>query len=283
MANEKIFAASPLPIAAGRVIVAPFQFIASGEDNLRVVSANSLAGVRIAIQGRWYSERGTAEAFAHEHTPASDRSIRTEDFALGPGAVLNAIAYVSNGAPLYGQTFLSVQLVRGRGTSGRVLGTLLQGYVTARNPVAWPGSPLISSLDTEPLPRAIMGTTPAVNTDWGETVPTGARWEIIGAYASLNAGVTGIARSVILQIGDGANVIQSANPSKDHTDAILRYYSWAPNLPATISSGSPVYQQPMAQRVIMRAGWQLYTNTIGIGGGDQWSAPNLTVREWLDL
>lgn len=261
----------------------PWVFSFTGEDVIEVTSWNTVAGVRVTVQGRVRIAPGQTRPFTAAHTPATDRTATITVHSVPPGELLNVVAFCSAGAPIVGQTFVRVAVRRGAGAAFERLGLLIQGPITANVARAWPGSNVVTPTDSEPAPRTIMGTTPAVNTDWSETVPTGARWELIGAYASLNCGVTGLARSAIFQMFDGTNVIQSANPSKDQTDTILRYYSWAPNLPATVSAGSPVYQQPIAQRVILRAGWVVYTNTVGIGGGDQWSAPNLHVREWFDF
>lgn len=261
----------------------PWVFSFTGEDVLEITSWNSAAGVRIVVQGRVRVSTGQTKPFTAAHVPTSDRTATITVQSMPVGELLNVVAFCSAGSSIGGQTFVRVAVRRGAGAAFERLGLLIQGPITPNVARAWPGSNIITPSDGEPIPRTLMGTTPAVNTDWSETVPAGARWEIVGVYANLNTGATGLPRSAVFQMYDGSSIIQSANPSKDQTDTIQRYYSWAPNLPATTSANSPVYQQPIAQRIIMRAGWAIFTTTFGIGGGDQWSAPNLHVREWLEI
>lgn len=160
-AIERAFVASPVSSAAGRVIASPFQFYTTGEDNLRIVSSNSLAGVSLRVEARFIDPAGTISAQSWDHVPNSDRTPRTTDYRLGVGALLNLTVYASSGAPRIGQTFVMVQLIRGDAPAAIVLGTMLQGYVTAVQHLAWPGSPIQSSIEGGGYPRAIVGTTPA--------------------------------------------------------------------------------------------------------------------------
>ena len=45
-AREQVFVAQPVAYAGNRVIASPFQFATSEDDNLQIVSANSLAGTK---------------------------------------------------------------------------------------------------------------------------------------------------------------------------------------------------------------------------------------------
>ena len=107
------------------MISSPFQFVADSDTFLRVVSVCSVAGVTLAIQGRRLDEKGQLQALTETHAPSSDRSVRTQDYALGVGAVLNLTVFASAGTPLKGQCYVMVQLLRNFGGTAIVLGTLL--------------------------------------------------------------------------------------------------------------------------------------------------------------
>src|SRR5437764_14870702 len=109
---ERVFLATPIPTAGARVIATPFQFWTSGEDNLRVLSVNSLSNVRLKVQGRFLAPDGTITAASHDHTPHSDRTVVTTESALGVGAVLNLVVYATDATPRIGQTIVTVQLLR---------------------------------------------------------------------------------------------------------------------------------------------------------------------------
>jgi hypothetical protein len=282
VAEEQLFGAQPVSTAAGRVIASPFQFVLTGEDNLRVISLNSLAGVRVKIQGRRLNDRGKVDAFAFDHVPNSDRSARSEDYALGVGAILNLVVFAYAGTPVVGQTFVITQLIRGFGASAVVLGTLLQGYVTSVQELAWPGSPLVSSTDGEPYVRNIVGTAPGVGNEIDETVPSGARWELVSFYAYCNKNANG-GPLELRKVSAGGNIFIAIIANHSHNvGAVINYYfAQGFNLvmagpPATGSS-----MQGLPFNHLFAAGDHIRTSLVN-NAGDQWSAPYYTVREWLE-
>src|SRR5439155_18890058 len=130
---------------------------------------------------------------------------KTQNYKLGKGAILNLTVFASAGAPLMGQTYVIVQLIKGLTGATIVLGTLLGGYLTATQALGWPGSPIISSTDGEGCTRLIVGTTPAAEANILETVPTGARWELLSLEASYVQGAGGVATPISFTLDDGAN------------------------------------------------------------------------------
>jgi hypothetical protein len=97
--------------------------------------------------------------------------------ALAAGFVLDLTVRV-DGRAAHGQTYVILELVRGLDGPLTLVGTFASGYVTASQGVGWPGSPIISSTDGEPAVRYVQGTDPRP-AEITETVPTGARWEVM--------------------------------------------------------------------------------------------------------
>src|SRR5262249_46183156 len=131
----------------------------------------------------------------------SNRTAKTEDFVLGGGLVTNLSVFATAGSPLIGQCFVIVQLVRSLGVTAYVMGTMLQGYVTTTQNLGWPGSAIVSSTDGEPAIRDIVGTDPVAGAGWSETVPAGARWELVtfgGIVNPVAGGTTGFVNLTIL-------------------------------------------------------------------------------------
>lgn len=280
---EKALIAPPLSTAAERVIASPFQFITSGEDNLRVVSVNSLAGVRLKIQGRWRNDRGQIEAFSHDHVPNSDRTVAKNEYTLGIGAVLNVVVFANAGTPVVGQTFVIVQLIRGTGAAAVVLGTLLQGYVTSTQGLAWPGSPIQSSTDSEPYVRNLVGTDPAAGSEIIETVPNGARWELVSfnAFMSKNAvnGGPMELRKVV-----GADIFWQIVASHTQNAGTVINYNFAQGV-NTVSAGPPgtgTSNHALPLNTHFVAGDKIQTSLVN-NAGDNWSPPAYTVKEWLEV
>jgi hypothetical protein len=283
-ATEHVIVATPMSEFGRGVLAGPLQFFVTGEDNLRVESVNSLAGVQVAIHGRlWRSDMKSITPFRYAHTPAADRTVRRDDFSLTGGAVLNLSVFASAGAPRIGHTFVRVQIVRGLGTAAIVLGTLLQGYVTASQDIGWPGSAIESSLSSDGLPRQIVGTDPAAGVEQYETVPTGVRWELLSWYGRLTTSPVVDARlpALILQTPLYAMFLSpqpgTVGPS------VATNFMWGLGMPmeSVLSVATLIAGLPLA--IPLLAGGIIRTQTLGMNVADDWESPVFTVREWLEV
>lgn len=283
MATERAFFAQPVPGAGGRVIASPFQFVTTGEDSLRITSVNSLVGVRVKVQARRLDSGGDIKASAWDHTPASDRTAVMTDIELGSGALLNLTVFASAGAPRVGQTFVIVQLIRGTGAVAIVLGTLLQGYITSTQGLGWPGSPIQSSIEAGGCVRVLTGTVPGVGLDCVETVPTGARWELLNMFSQIATSVAGGTRvPYFFTISGGQYVTfgvqaNGAPPSETHA------FTWGPNYPLNDDIPHHHHQQAFPSPMILLAGDTFGTLTLALTPTDQWEALRYRVREWLEV
>jgi hypothetical protein len=149
-------------------------FYFAGDDNLQVTVFNALASVAVRIAGRFLHADGRVEPFVHRLVPTSNRVASPFTARLGVGWLLSVQATVSAAAPLTGQAFVVLSVVRGQSGGQEDLATLAAGYVSAANRVAWPGSPVLNSLEGGGALRSITGTTPGAGAEISETVPTGA-------------------------------------------------------------------------------------------------------------
>lgn len=282
--REQVFVAQPIAYAGQRVIASPFQFATTEDDNLQIVSANSKAGVVLAIQGRRVTTAGAIEPFVFVHTPNGDRSTKTENFKLGAGALLNLVIFASSGAPVIGQTYVSARIIRGLSSATIVLGALLGGYVTANQPLAYPGSPIEHSLQPQWIARTIQGTDPAAGVEIAEQLPTGARWDLLAVTARLVTDATAGNRFAVLQV----ELSSPTPPIQCTTTAVLAPSSswdlcWAQNHLYNAVSPSGAMHAPLPSPMLLVGGGNFKTVTFSMAAGDNWSAPIYLVREWLDL
>lgn len=285
-ATEQVFAASPLYAAGQRIVQSPFQFVADADTFLRIVSVCSVSGVTVAIQGRRLDEHGELQVLEETHAPNSNRTTKTQDYKLGLGAVLNLALFASQGAPLSGQCYVMAQLLRNFGGTAIVLGTLLGGYVTATQALGFPGSPIVSSTSGEPAIRNIIGTTPAAGVEWLETVPTGARWSLANIIALLTTNSTAVARQVFFHVKDaGGHDLGYYAQANSQNASTQQFYTMGPGLFSTQASGGgiTVDTQACPNPLLMTAGCTIGSFTGNLQGGDQWSQPQYTVREWLEV
>lgn len=275
------FLAGPAVFGGGRVIASPFQFALSGDDNLQIVSANSLAGVVLAVQGRRIDETGQLLPFAYVHTPHTDRSTKVENFPLGRGALLNLTVFASQGAPRVGQTYVSARLIRGLAASTIMLGALLGGYVTGAQPLAYPGSPIQSSFESDGYTMGVAGTTPAAGAEINELVPAAADWELIGVWLNLMTSAAVPARRVILSVQIiGPRVVEALAPA-DQAAASRWFYTFGQGDVALSDTTTARAQTSLPVGLRLQAGSNFSTVTNNLDAGDQWDTPRYLVRERL--
>jgi len=197
--------------------------------------------------------------------------------------LLNATIFATSGAPKRGQTFTRLQVIRGRGTAAIVLGTIAQGYITANQDRAWPGSPIEGSTEGDGYLRAVTGTDPAAGAQILETVPTGARWELVAFSGTLTTDGTAATRRPVLLLDNGTiRYMRSANPATlAASDTQLFYWGQGLTLDTLVASGSN--QAGLLTNAALLAGHRVLTILDSGQAGDNWGAPLLTVREWLEV
>lgn len=282
--GEQVFVGQSTFDRAGRLLASPFQFTTTGDDNLRVVSVNSKTGVALKIQGRRLDENGKIQTFAFDHVPNTDRTVKTTNQQFGAGALLNLTVFASSGTPLVGQTFVIVQLIRGLTGATIVLGTLLQGYVTTTQGLGWPGSPIVSSTEGEPAVRVIDGTTPAAGVNFSETVPTGARWELLSCVGVFVTSAAPGQREVFLILQDSVtNFVWRAMPGIiQNPSQTFGYQFSAGTTFQQLALGTQVSQSIPSPNVML-SGMTFRSGVVSLSPGDQFSDVHYVVREWLEV
>lgn len=280
---ELVFARTPNRAAGQRVIASPFEFFTTGEDNVRIIGVNSLSNVTLMIQGRSVDVDGTIIPIRDALAVPATRVVTQKDIVLSGGAVLNFVVFASGASPLIGQTYVIAQLIRGVGAAAIVLGELFAGYVTATQPLAWPGSPIQSSIDGGGCIRSVTGSTPAAGAVIQETVPTGARWELLDFRFTLTTSAVAPTRGIEFkwaQSGQGARYVPSNVPQPA---SWVYTYTFAPNIPVNTNVSVGLVTFPMGLPVTLLAGGTISIDSTNLDVGDQFSAPQFTVREWLEV
>lgn len=283
MAKGRVFPAVPAVFGGGRVLPSPSQFYLTGEDRLRVTVANALVGVAVGIHWRTANPDGDIVPSREFQTPTSDRLPTTADYELGEGSLLNVTAFAAAGAPRIGQTFVSVQLVRGRGPAAIVLGTLLAGYVTATQSLGFPGSPIQSSVDGGGFFRRITGTTPGISGEITEVVPTGARWQLLSVNARLTTSATAISRFPALFLAEGGFDFFAAGQFSAVGASVTSAVWWECGMALESQVGFVGSVAGLLLGNMLLAGMSFATRTGNLQPGDQWTAPSFLVQEWLEV
>lgn len=250
-------------------------------DQLYIRSRNALTGVVLRIGGRLLTADGEIVPFQFTHTPATDRSASLEAFQLAEGYLLSCAVFPSTGAPQRGQTFVEIGFLRGIGGAGDIVDVLAKDYVAAREPLAFPGSPIHTSLEGPGAIRSITGSNPAAGVEISETVPTNARWQLRTFRATLTVDATVASRFPQLQITDGAVLVYIARAFDAQTASLARTYNYLQH--GFFLNGNALAQHhgllPVAS---LTAATVIATNTSAFQAGDDWAAPTFLVEEWIE-
>jgi hypothetical protein len=283
MALEQVFAATPAVGDGGRIIASPFQFLFTGEDKLQLLIVNSAAGVTVQLSTR-FLQAGTKapQASAPTFTPTADRTVNAFDIPVGDGYLLNCSAIVVAGSPLVGQTYVMVRILRGASGATLMLGAMLGGYITAKQALAYPGSPIESSISGGGYPRTLAGTQPAFGAEVLETVPTGARWIVEAFTVPLISDATVVTRTPELLLQQPTAVIAIGVQNTGLAASLTGLFTWAPNLDLASFAGWVHFSAPIPHEMELLAGDQIKTLTFNLQPGDRFGVPRYRVREFLE-
>jgi hypothetical protein len=284
MPTERILIATPQAGGGARIVASPFQFLVTGEDNLRVRAWNSSDGSPYAITGRIRLDDGTLQVFTHTITPTSDRAANEYLFPLGTGFVLNVTVESLDATVARGECYVSLELVRGFSGAIATLGTLAANYVAGALPLAWPGTAVENPLEGRGAYSVIPGAPPGPGAQLSYTVPAHARWHLHQLYCRLTAnGVVGVRRA-ILQGSDAAAQQRWVSVAPYQQNALeVVDYTWMPGMAheTTLLPGTTTAGLPWPHELI--PGSILQTFVAGGTGGDAWGAPILCIEEWIDI
>ncbi len=128
--------------------------------------------------------------------------------------------------------------------------------------------------------RSITGTDPAANTEISETVPARRRWLLRGLFFTLVTDVNVADRQITITIDDGTNILFQFTLSTTQPTSTTYAYSLAHILAAETKVITKVFHS--LPPLPLQAGYRIYTYTPAKEAGDNFSAPQLLVEEWID-
>lgn len=263
-------------------LIAPSLVYVTGEDFIRLVSWNSLAGVKLTARLRILDASGRITMYPIDQTPNTDRTAKASDFTAFEGWLLGASVEASSGAPARGQTFAMLKLMRGTAATSIEVATIAADYVTSQQRLAYPGSGVQSSLAGQGFLRSFTGTDPAAGAEISETVPAGARWRFQSLHATLVTDATVATRNVQLLIDDGATTFHRGNAATSQAASLTFPYTFSPNGQAMVGAVNNAPQICTPVGLVLLAGWRIRTLTANVQATDNYGAPQLALEEWLE-
>lgn len=245
-------------------------------DTIRLSVFSSVASLTVTAAGRFLNVDGHIIPFQFSVIPTADRAATNLDFSLGEGFLLNVFVISSNIIIQRGSTYIVLMLLRG----GASFTTLTRGYLSSRVPLGWPGIDTEPSVSGQGFLRIIAGTNPAAGVEVSETVPTNARWRLVAFLATLVTDATAATRTAQLLIDDGVTTFLLILPTTTQIASLTRQY----NGKAVGLDPQPIGTQltwGLPPDIYIPAGGRIRTSTINLQAGDNWTAPQYMVEEWL--
>lgn len=253
----------------------------TGEDNLRLTTFGGVANLVVVLEGRLVSPEGKIVPLSERQIPNSDYTAKSTIFPLAEGVLTNAQLRLGTGTAGRGSVFGVLEVVRGNGVNAQALSTLLAGYITTNGRLAWPGSPIESSINGPGRIRSITGTNPAANVEISEVVPVGTRWRLISWQATLVADANVATRTAELIIDDGTTVIVPAFPNVNQTAGqTMTYTAGVFGSFGSVAGAFNLIALP--ESLMLAAGFRIRTSTTNRQVGDDWTAPQMLVEEWIE-
>jgi hypothetical protein len=254
----------------------------TGEDQLRLTTWNRIATPGVSLEGSLLNKDGVVVPFSEPQTPNTDRTAKTTDKWPGEGWLLNFAVRATAAAFPVGGCFARVEVVRGRSSSVQQVTTLVEGYVGLGQRVVWPNGVSQGCLEGGGSLRAITGTDPAAGAEVSETVPTGARWELIAFAVNLVTDATVANRTPVLILDDGTNVYYKSSTSGNETASLTWEHYWVQGIAFIFDGTRHISQLSIPPNNRLGAGHRIRTTTLGLVAGDNYAAPQMLVREWIE-
>ncbi len=128
--------------------------------------------------------------------------------------------------------------------------------------------------------KSITGTNPVAGAEILATVPDRRRWRLLAFYFQFTTDATVADRIVTINFTDGTSVFYRISYTAAHTASSSKTYALAHiGTPQFEAQGRRVLPIPP---FILAAGFIISTSTINIEPGDDYTAPQLLVEEWID-
>lgn len=252
------------------------------DDYLALSAYNSVDSVVLSLHYRFIDADTGRPTVGEMHlTPTTDRVVTRTFASLGQGWLTHARVVLSAGTPKRGQCFVRLSVQKGDTTAGFGWGQLIANYITAALSPSWPHDKLYSSLEGPGCIRSITGTDPAAGAEISETVPAGARWQLICLHATLVNSATVANRLPSLVVDDGTTIYYRSIDTGSLTASNTYPISWSA-YGGVAQAAVRMAGAPIPANLLLTAGHRMRTITNGIDSGDNWGAPQYVVEEWIE-
>lgn len=249
------------------------------DDSLQIMTACSQGPPLVIVVARTLMPDGSVMPNIWRFTPNLQRTALYTTIPLPECFILSIsvqILLTNSGRSV----FAAALLFRGGDISSNVAQVLCEGYVSNNQPLSWPTGVNSDSQNCVGNIRSITGTLPAAGANISETVPVGAKWRPISFQFTLTCAVAVANRFIILTLDDGTNIFGTFPVNLAVTASQVftaTFFTGSGSVTATVLEANI----SVFLGVLLPSGYRMRTAVSGLQAGDQLSAPQYLVEEWL--
>jgi hypothetical protein len=159
---------------------------------------------------------------------------------------------------------------------------LIQGVVDFHSQLTWPGGIIDPAATGQGWMRSVTGTTPAAGAEVNEVVPALARWKFKLFGVTLTTSATVATRGVTLVVSDGTHDLFRIEAPSTQAASLTQSYWWG----QIGARADKVYGTNIAIPIpdlVLTNPYAIRTLTTGLQVGDQYTAPQYQVEDWLAI
>lgn len=256
----------------------------SQDDQLFTHIVNSAPGITVYITVRLLLPDGRIQLNQFAYLPFSTRVNQQFAQFLAEGFLLSVTA--TGGPTNVGQTYLNVTIARNLpvGTfpaSGAYGEILLQGYLTGANALTWPRGQIGSTQSLQGYVRSITGTTPAAGAEISETVPINAIWRLKSFWFRLTTSAAVANRTPHMVVTDGTNTVVDTPANLTQAASLVLTWQYIDGSASSVGNDGVAFFRAEAG-MLLASGYKITTVTTALQAGDQYTAPQYVVEEWIN-
>lgn len=252
----------------------------SKNDRILVRSWNTLAGSTFVVRARILNRKGEIEPQDFTEGPTSDQLLTSDSFGLSDG-ILVGLTVRPTVDTKRGETYCEIRLGLGSTATFFDEYRLCRGYVAVEGGPKWPFGIDEPAVAGRGFLRSITGTNPAAGSEIQETVGSNLVQKLLSLRASLVLDTNTPTRFPTLRLDDGTTVYFDSGTTTGHGANASLQFHWFPGAPVNVNSANHI-TLPLSNNRLLKETFRINTEVTNLQVGDDWSAPQYLVEEWLE-
>jgi hypothetical protein len=272
---------NPLTTFRDQGVQPPSRFYITQSEFLVLKILSSVANPALTVTSRVIGPDGEVVRNLDAIGAVTAGTISTQLFKLGEGFLLDVCVSNYGGTVRRGQTYVSVGIQFGAASGQTPFECLAADYVTNTCPLGWPGGAIRSSVDGPGIIVRQVSAVPAAGAELSYTVPTGVRQRIVSGFCQLTCSAVAQDRQISLIIDDGTNIMFQVFTKQNATAGSTKWVSLNSGT-AFQDTGDSQIEIGIPVHPVLLQGYRLRTQTFTLDVGDQFTALNLLVEQWIE-